>query len=169
VAGSDADPEGIVDFSASTDDDASPHDDVEKSHPPPARVRWEDHPDIRAMINRTQAAIASLPEPPTSPRPKPWWQDHPEIEALKTRVMDEINNLPDRPPVEYRDPIGDDAFSRVSVRELRDARDDLARAKARYDDAVRAARTLGLSWGQIGGIVGVSRQQLHRRYRDAAG
>jgi DNA-directed RNA polymerase specialized sigma24 family protein len=121
------------------------------------------------MINRTQAAIASLPERPTSPRPKPWWQDHPEIEALKTRVMDEINNLPDRPPVEYRDPIGDDAFNRVSVRELRDARDDLARAKARYDDAVRAARTLGLSWGQIGGIVGVSRQQLHRRYRDAAG
>ncbi len=69
------------------------------------------------------------------------------------------------PPIDCRDPLFDDVSSGAGIRELRDARDDLVRAKARYDDAVRAARSFGLSWGQIGGILGVSRQQLHRRYR----
>lgn len=98
-------------------------------------------------------------------RPKPFWQDNPEIQAIIARTMADIENTPPRPPIDYPDPILHDAWTGSSVRELRDARDDLARAKVRYDDAVCAARRNCLSWGQIGGILGVSRQQLHRRYR----
>jgi hypothetical protein len=49
--------------------------------------------------------------------------------------------------------------------ELRRARDDLARARARYADAVKAARAVGFSWGEIGRVLGVPRQLLHRRFR----
>ena len=132
--GHDEGPDDDFECGASTDDDASTHDDAGDSTPT---------------------------------RPKPWWQDHPEIKAMVARSNAEIEGRPERPPIDYPDPILDDVFRGTSVRELRDAREDLARAKARYDDAVFTARTLGLSWGRIGGIVGVSRQQLHRRYRDA--
>lgn len=36
----------------------------------------------------------------------------------------------------------------------------------RRDDAVRAARAAGYSWAQLARVVGVSRQALHRRFRD---
>jgi DNA-directed RNA polymerase specialized sigma24 family protein len=52
-----------------------------------------------------------------------------------------------------------------SWRELAAAREDMARARSRYADAVRAARMRGLSWGEIGRVLGVSKQQLHRRFR----
>ncbi|PRC47590.1 hypothetical protein C6A85_84165, partial [Mycobacterium sp. ITM-2017-0098] len=71
---------------------------------------------------------------------------------------------PERPPIDYQDPILHDVLSGTSVRELREVKEDLARAKSRYDDAVCTARKLGLSWGRIGSVLGVSRQQLHRRY-----
>jgi DNA-directed RNA polymerase specialized sigma24 family protein len=48
--------------------------------------------------------------------------------------------------------------------ELAAARDDLARTRDRYQAAVLNARAAGFSWGEIGGLLGVSRQQLHRRY-----
>ena len=54
--------------------------------------------------------------------------------------MAELDSLPDRPPIDYPDPVLEDVFTGRSIRELRDARDDLARAKARYDDAVLTAR-----------------------------
>ncbi|UXA15520.1 hypothetical protein KXD97_25305 [Mycobacterium sp. SMC-8] len=87
---------------------------------------------------------------------------------MVAQTLAEIDSLPDRPPIDYPDPVLEDVFTGQSIRELRDARDDLARAKGRYDDAVLTARRLCLSWGQIGAVLGVSRQQLHRRYRDAA-
>lgn len=99
---------------------------------------------------------------------KPWWQDHPELEAIVARSNAEIESRPERPPIDYPDPMLDDIWTGRSVRELRDARDDLARAKTRYDNAIRAARNVSLSWGQIGGILGISRQQLHRRYRSVS-
>ena len=45
-------------------------------------------------------------------------------------------------------------------------REDLDRARRRYVTAVRTARALGFSWGEIGRLLGVSRQALHRRFRD---
>jgi DNA-directed RNA polymerase specialized sigma24 family protein len=44
-------------------------------------------------------------------------------------------------------------------------RDDLATARQRYKDAVFAARTAGYSWTEIGRLLGVSRQQVHRQFR----
>jgi hypothetical protein len=70
-----------------------------------------------------------------------------------------------REPRDERDVVIDELWSGVRKRELVDARKDLARARTRYDDAVLAAREAGLSWGQIGVLLGVSRQQLHRRFR----
>ncbi|MCV7420136.1 hypothetical protein H7K45_06260 [Mycobacterium yunnanensis] len=49
--------------------------------------------------------------------------------------------------------------------ELGVARDVLADAKMRYDAAVLGARAAGYSWGEIGNVLGVSKQQLHRRFR----
>jgi hypothetical protein len=51
------------------------------------------------------------------------------------------------------------------LRELADARDDLERVRARYEQAVRAGRAAGLSWGEIGRVLNVPRQLLHRRFR----
>jgi DNA-directed RNA polymerase specialized sigma24 family protein len=96
---------------------------------------------------------------------KPWWADDPEIAAIRRGVMEDIERAgrePIRPDVQ--DPVLVDILSGASVRELSAARDDLARAHARYADAIRKGRAAGLSWGEIGRILGVSRQQLHRRF-----
>jgi DNA-directed RNA polymerase specialized sigma24 family protein len=96
---------------------------------------------------------------------KPWWAADPEIAAIRRGVMEEIERAgrePIRPDVP--DPVLADILSGESVRELSAARDDLARAHTRYADAIRKGRAAGLSWGEIGRILGVSRQQLHRRF-----
>lgn len=169
---------------------------------------WDGHPDIEAMVARTEREIYGAPadgpdqadqsspsassldddawwdrfwpaedgstkrheqpigDGPPTVRPKPWWEDHPDIKAIVARAEREIYGRPGRPEIDYPDPVLHDILSGNSIRELRNARDDLKRAKTRYDDAVRAARNACLSWAQIGGILGVSRQQLHRRYRN---
>ncbi|MFL6087132.1 MAG: helix-turn-helix domain-containing protein [Mycobacterium sp.] len=38
-------------------------------------------------------------------------------------------------------------------------------ARTRYRDAVLAARAAGYSWTEIGRLLGVSRQQVHRQFR----
>lgn len=96
---------------------------------------------------------------------KPWWADDPEIAGIRRGVMEEIERAgrePIRPDVP--DPVLVDILSGASVRELSAARDDLARAHTRYAAAIRKGRAAGLSWGEIGRILGVSRQQLHRRF-----
>jgi hypothetical protein len=96
---------------------------------------------------------------------KPWWQDDPELEAIRRRTLDEI--LGDgREPIESDrpDPVVAEMYSGASMRELSAARDDLGRARARYADAVRAARDAGLSWGEIGRVLGLSKQALHRQF-----
>ncbi len=96
--------------------------------------------------------------------PKPWWADDPELKAIRQRVLDDIAARPYRPPCTKPDPVLQDVLSGGSARELRLARDDLARAQSRYRDAIRSARACGLSWGEIGAVLGVPRQLLHRRY-----
>jgi DNA-directed RNA polymerase specialized sigma24 family protein len=61
--------------------------------------------------------------------------------------------------------VGDDLHSGASRRELVAARDDLAHARVRYAEAIRAARVVGFSWGKIGRVLGVPKQLLHRRFR----
>jgi DNA-directed RNA polymerase specialized sigma24 family protein len=71
------------------------------------------------------------------------------------------------------DPVVMEVLDGSKWRALAKARDDLACARARYKEAVRAARAAGLSWGEIGNVLGVPRQQLHRQFRtrspDASG
>ncbi len=62
------------------------------------------------------------------------------------------------------DPVLSDVWDGTCVRGLARARDDLSLARERYYAAVLNARAAGLSWGEIGNVLGVSRQQLHRRF-----
>lgn len=54
-----------------------------------------------------------------------------------------------------RDPI-------VELVAVREAKRDLSR---REEVAVRRARHHGLSWAEIGTLLGVTRQTIHRKYR----
>ncbi|SEC35338.1 Sigma-70, region 4 [Nocardioides exalbidus] len=45
---------------------------------------------------------------------------------------------------------------------VREAKKDLSR---REEVAVRRARNSGLSWAEIGTLLGVTRQTMHRKYR----
>lgn len=96
-----------------------------------------------------------------------WWQDDSEIRAITQSVLDEIARASKKPDEEDKpDEILEDVLNGNSVRELGNARDDLARARTKYVDAVRNARRSGFSWGEIARILGVSRQYLHRRFHD---
>ena len=53
------------------------------------------------------------------------------------------------------DPIGELAAVREAKREL----------SRREEVAVRRARHVGLSWAEIGTLLGVTRQTIHRKYR----
>ena len=70
----------------------------------------------------------------------------------------------DEPP--EPDPIAADVFGGISRRALAQARDDLDSAKKQYEQAVRQARANGWTWAEIGRIMGVSLQVLHKRFRN---
>jgi hypothetical protein len=101
---------------------------------------------------------------------EPWWATDPEIEAIRQQMMDEFGPGSTRPAEpqapESPDPVLVEVLSGASTRELSDARDGLHRARRRYAEAVGTARAAGLSWGEIGNVLGVSRQALHRRFGD---
>lgn len=96
---------------------------------------------------------------------KPWWADDPELAAIRRRVEEELERACREPITsDEPNPVVQDFYSGASLRELAAARDDVERARARYADAVRSARRVGRSWGEIGRVFGVSRQVLHRRF-----
>jgi hypothetical protein len=104
---------------------------------------------------------------PISDERKPWWATDPELQAFLRRDGEEFQSeCNGREPVDNTpDPVVGDFFSGASLRELAFVRDDFARARARYEAAVHAARTVGFSWGEIGRVLGVPKQQLHRRFK----
>jgi DNA-directed RNA polymerase specialized sigma24 family protein len=96
---------------------------------------------------------------------KPWWADDPELAAICRRVEQELEETCSLPILsDEPDPVVQDFYSGASLQELAAARDGLEHARVRYADAVRNARTVGLSWGEIGRVLGVSKQVLHRRF-----
>ena len=101
---------------------------------------------------------------------KPWWVVDPELDAVRRGVLEWLEDA-EREPIEPDgpDPVHDDLLSGASWRELAHARDDLARARVRYAEAVRGARAVGFSWGEIGRVLGVPKQLLHRRFRHDVG
>jgi len=99
---------------------------------------------------------------------EPWWANDPEIAAITRRAVEELERMCNQPAMpDGPDPVVQDFYSGASLQELVEARDDMDRARARYADAVRSARAVGLSWGEIGRVLGVSRQVLHRRFSRA--
>lgn len=52
------------------------------------------------------------------------------------------------------------------IRELRTVGQDKRDIARREEVAVRRARHSGLSWAQIGTLLGVTRQTMHRKYRN---
>ncbi|MDT5360318.1 MAG: hypothetical protein QOC69_2080 [Mycobacterium sp.] len=98
---------------------------------------------------------------------EPWWASDPTIAALRRKALEEIEQAQPRPPVpDGPDPVFVEVVSGASARELAGARDDLHRARLRYADAVRTARVAGYSWAEIGRVLGVPKQSLHRRFGD---
>jgi DNA-directed RNA polymerase specialized sigma24 family protein len=98
---------------------------------------------------------------------KPWWDGHPQLEAARDEALAWLRSAEDRPPLsEEPDPVVMDIYSGACRRELAAALDDLDRARARYAEAVRAAREAGWSWGEIGRLLGVTKQSLHRQFRN---
>ena len=98
----------------------------------------------------------------------PWWSTNQELAALRRAALADLQRgIDEREPGyrDKRDPVLTDLWNGASNRELIAAREDLTRARVRYDDAVLAAREAGLSWAEIGVLLGVSKQQLHRQYR----
>ena len=56
----------------------------------------------------------------------------------------------------------DDGGVFAELAAVREAKRDLTR---REEVAVRRARHVGLSWAEIGTLLGVTRQTMHRKYR----
>jgi len=96
-----------------------------------------------------------------------WWASDPTIAALRRAALEEIEQAQPRPPMPTGpDPVFVEVAGGASRRELADARDDLDRARMRYVEAIRAARVAGYSWAEIGRVLGISKQSLHRRFGD---
>ena len=51
------------------------------------------------------------------------------------------------------------------IEELAAVREDRRDITRREEVAVRRARNAGLSWAEIGTLLGVTRQTIHRKYR----
>ena len=79
------------------------------------------------------------------------------------------DDLPDDDVFEERepepDPVLEDFYSGASLRKLAEARDGLAAAKERYEQAVLGARAAGWTWGEVARVLGVTKQTLHGRFR----
>jgi DNA-directed RNA polymerase specialized sigma24 family protein len=99
---------------------------------------------------------------------RPWWMDDPELVAIRERTLAEFEraNEESEPVTDEPDPVVAEFYSGAVSRELSAVREELASLRARYRNAVSAAREAGLSWTEIGRLLGVSRQQVHRRFRD---
>jgi DNA-directed RNA polymerase specialized sigma24 family protein len=95
---------------------------------------------------------------------RPWWMDDPAIIALTERALAEIESADTLPSTDEPDPVLAEFYSGDVGRELSAIRDESEALRSRYRNAVFAAREAGLSWAQIGRRLGVSRQQLHRKF-----
>ena len=98
---------------------------------------------------------------------QPWWATDPAIIAAREEVERWLESAQREPlPFDDFEAIHNEVGSGSCWRELRAANENLDRARVRYANAVRAARAVGFSWGEIGRVLGVPRQLLHRRFRN---
>lgn len=103
---------------------------------------------------------------------EPWWANDPELKEYFRRSQEQLEReMAAHEPVAPDDPAEAvwDLSIGTRVHALGLARDDLARAQARYERAILAGRRAGLSWAQIGRVLGESKQRLHSRFRGRTG
>lgn len=103
---------------------------------------------------------------------EPWWVNDPDVKEFHRRSREQLEReIAAHEPVapdDQAEPVWD-LSTGTRIQALGLARDDLARAQARYERAILAGRRAGLSWAQIGRVLGVSKQRLHSRFRSRAG
>ena len=98
---------------------------------------------------------------------QPWWATDPAIIAAREEVERWLESGAREPlPFDDFEAIHNEVGSGSCWRELRAANENLDRARVRYANAVRAARAVGFSWGEIGRVLGVPRQLVHRRFHN---
>jgi len=108
-----------------------------------------------------------------------WWDDKlrpgtpEEIDAaarafrLANGIDDDGDDWPSEPePESEPDPVLADFYGGISRTALTEARDNLTEAQRQYEHAVRQARANGWNWSEIARALGVSRQLLHKRFRN---
>ena len=99
--------------------------------------------------------------------PEPWSANERDLAVIRRRTLEEFElelECPEPAGPDVPDPVLAEMLNGGCWHELASVRDDLARVRDRYDAAVLNARAAGLSWGEIGRVLGVSKQLLHRRF-----
>jgi DNA-directed RNA polymerase specialized sigma24 family protein len=88
----------------------------------------------------------------------------PRDNCAHERTLAEIESADDLPTTDEPDPVLAEFYSGEISRELSAIRDESEALRMRHRQAVLAAREAGLSWTEIGRLLGVSRQQVHRKF-----
>ncbi|MCV7356491.1 hypothetical protein [Mycolicibacterium fluoranthenivorans] len=92
------------------------------------------------------------------------WRDDPTLTDTARQALEALERAGQGPPPPDHDPVFQEFCSGAIARKLAMVRDERERILAEYDATVFKARQAGMSWGEIGRRLGVSRQQLHRSY-----
>ncbi|MGJ6122250.1 hypothetical protein QN239_06710 [Mycolicibacterium sp. Y3] len=92
------------------------------------------------------------------------WRDDPTLTDTARQALEALERAGQGPPLLDHDPVFQEFCSGTIARKLAMVRDERERILADYDATVFKARQAGMSWGEIGRRLGVSRQQLHRSY-----
>jgi hypothetical protein len=90
---------------------------------------------------------------------EPLWMNDPIMRDLSRRALENLRrgvDVFDPGDLDGPDPMIDELLSAACLRALSAARDDLADARAAHASAISKARIAGLSWGEIGAVLGVS-------------
>lgn len=77
-------------------------------------------------------------------------------------MLDEIENANNRDGPDSVVTVDDPALARIAVAQIR-----LRAAERELDEAVMAARDIGLSWKAIGDVLGMTRQGANKRFHAA--
>ncbi|WP_082944828.1 hypothetical protein [Mycobacterium sp. 852013-50091_SCH5140682] len=116
--------------------------------------------------------MGSADDPARVPATEPWWANNPELQEIIRRSNEQLQREIEACaplPGPHAEPVVENLSPRASLRQLTRIREELDHLQTRYEKAVLTARNAGLSWAQIGTALGVSKQNLHNRFRDQDG
>jgi hypothetical protein len=113
--------------------------------------------------------MGTADEPASGPATEPWWDNDPELQEIIRRSTEQLQREIEACaplPGPQGDPVVENLSPTAGLRQLTHIREELDRLQTRYEKAVLTARNAGLSWAQIGTALGISKQNLHNRFRD---